>query len=75
MSIKISGNTIVSGNVIVGNKRSVDYVFQAKHKITCLGCKHFWFVQGGVYGQLKCQKCGCDAVSIASAPYKEDDKQ
>lgn len=70
MPIKISGNIIANGNVI-SEKRPVDYVFQAKTKITCLQCKHFWFVQGAIYGQLKCEKCGCDGVYISSAPYQE----
>lgn len=73
MSLKISGNTIVSGNSI-GEEKPVDYVFQGNTKITCLECKHFWFVQGCVYGKLKCQKCGCEAVTIGASLHQEDDK-
>ncbi len=62
MPLKLSGNIIVNGNKI-----SEKYQFKGRFKITCLECKHFWFVQGSVYS-TKCQKCGCDAVSISSEP-------
>lgn len=67
MSLKISGN------IINGHKRTGDYVFQGRFKLTCLVCRDEWFVQGSV-GCIKCPKCGCDAVSVDSVPPQQEVK-